>query len=175
MCLVKVGGLDLFHRPPKLIYMRWLGVLCSLIPAVLLGILNLITRFYMTSMSITWVIITFVSLAVFSYPVDIVYLKTPLISRVKIPFLQMALAWAILFPISRFVGDILLYAVTGSATFIEAYQLSVVASSIVFLAILGLVYGLFFYTVYMYFFRLYMIRQLKKRGIKPPPRRRFRP
>lgn len=165
----------MFHRPPRLIYKRWLGVLCSLIPAVLLAILNLVASFSMTSRSIMWVIITFASLAVFSYPVDIVYLKTPLISKIKIPFLQMALTWAILFPISRFVGDVLLYAITGSATFIEAYQLSVLASSIIFFVILGLVYGLFFYTVYMYFFRLYMIRQLKKRGIKPPPRRRFRP
>ncbi|MHA1616494.1 MAG: hypothetical protein ACTSX9_04210 [Candidatus Njordarchaeales archaeon] len=149
----------MLRAPPKLIYIRWIGALCSTVP---LGLLLVLLAFLkaLTIETIVWSIAHFSPLILFSYFLDSIYSRIPKISSVRYPIVKIGFGWLVSYPISQAIGDIIYFIALNDFTYLEMYILYPVGM-LISVILLGLLYGFFFYAVYMILLRWYLMRKLK--------------
>lgn len=144
----------MLRPPPKFVYVRWIGLLTTLIPNSALTLLYLASPnpreglIYATAVSLP--------LLLFSYYLDVLMRLVPMPKRIKHPFPRMWVSWMIAYPIARLgISEPLLMSSVGPTV-------SLSHSTLVAMILMGAIYGPFFYTAYMVAFRAYVRRKLSK-------------
>ncbi len=144
----------MLRTPPKFVYVRWIGLLVSLIP--MSGILLLYLSSPNPREGIIYAVMIALPLLAFSYYLDLLMRIVPMPGRIKHPFPRMWLSWIIAYPIARLgISEPLLVELMGPT-------ISLGYMSLVAMLFLGAIYGVFFYTAYMVMFRVYVRRKLSK-------------
>lgn len=147
----------MYKSPPRFIYIRWIGLLCTLIPMFAFLVVTISSSGYhallLTSAS-------FLPLLIVSYYLDRVIEVIPLPLRLRHPYLLVSLSWLLSYPLARLITEPMLIAL-GYPT-LAFGNIFGVAAILVGLAFLGFAYGTFFYTAYITLFRIYLKRKLKK-------------
>ncbi len=149
----------MFRGPPRLIYIRWLGALCSGVPlGLLIGLLIVLRS--LTLETFLWSTSHFLPLIFFGYFLDIVYNRIPKISKVRYPIVKIGAGWLISYPVSQVIGDLAYYILSRDPSYIVLY-VQYPSGMLISLILLALVYAFFFYAVYMITLRWYLVRKLK--------------
>ncbi len=144
----------MLRPPPKFVYVRWIGLLATLIPMSVLLMIYLLSPAPLEGLLYSIVVIA--PLLFFSYYLDLIMKLIPMPERVKHPFPKVWISWMIAFPIARLViSEPILTKLIGST--ININEMAVAA-----MIFLGATYGVFFYTAYMVLFRIYVRRKLSK-------------
>jgi len=140
--------------PPKFIYIRWIGLLTSLIPISAFLLLYLALPNPREGM--IYATVVSLPLLAFSYYLDLLIGIIPIPEKVKHPFPRIWFSWIIAYPIARLgISEPLLIRLMGS-TMSFSYM------TLVAMLLIGAVYGIFFYTLYMTLFHIYIRRKLSK-------------
>ncbi|MEM0268051.1 MAG: hypothetical protein QXH90_04560 [Candidatus Korarchaeum sp.] len=146
------------RAPPKFVYIRWMGLLTTLIPTSGMALL------YLTSPSpregLIYAITVSLPLLVFSYYLDVLIRLIPMPERIKHPFPRVWISWTVAYPIARLgVSEPLLTRLVGPT-------MSLSHMTLIAMIFMGAMYGVFFYTAYIVLFRIYVRRKLS-RGTLP--------
>ncbi len=150
----------MFRAPPKLIYIRWIGAICAAIPLLLFLLMALLMR-YLTYSSLIWSLTHFLPMVFFGYILDIVYGVFPRkISHHKYPLVPIITGWLIGYGASYVIGDIASSIILNDFSMVSIYFLHPFGMALSFI-LLGLLYGFFFYSVYMVGLRFYLRGKLK--------------
>lgn len=150
----------MFRAPPRLVYIRWIGAVCAAIPFILFVLMTGLMR-YLDYNTLVWSFTHFIPMIFFGYVLDILYKVFPKkISRNKYPLVPIIAGWIIGYGASYVIGDTLSSIILNDFSLIEAYFTNPVG---MFLSLffLGLLYGFFFYGVYMVSLRFYLREKLK--------------
>lgn len=149
----------MLRPPPKFVYVRWIGLLTSLIPMSALLLLYLASpdpehgAVYAAAISLP--------LLAFSYYLDLLMRLIPMPGRVKHPFPKVWLSWIVAYPVARLgISEPLLIWLMGPTVSLTHMTLAA-------MLLLGAMYGAFFYTAYITLLRVYVRRKLS-RGELPP-------
>lgn len=150
----------MFRGPPKLIYIRWIGAVCAAIPFILFVLLAGALG-YLSYESFIWSLTHFAPMVLFGYALDVVYGVFPKkISRNKYPLVPFMFGWIIGYSFSYLIGDTLSWLILNDFSLVMGY-LQNPYGMLLSLFFLGLLYGFFFYGVYMVFLRFYLRKKLK--------------
>jgi len=153
------GVAEMIRAPPEFIYVRWVGLLSSLVPAIAFGILTIWGSGFF---GVVYTIASFLPLLVISYYLDLILFKLPLPQRLKHPYLRVSLSWLIAFPISRIVVTELILIAIWKTTTLPVATVQQAITLILLMMLLGFAYGTFFYSAYITIFRIYVKRKIKK-------------
>lgn len=144
----------MLRPPPKFVYVRWIGLLATLIPMSALLIIYLFSPAPLEGLLYSIAVIT--PLLFFSYYLDLIMRLIPMPERIKHPFLKVWISWIIAFPIARLgISEPIIAKLIGSTISFDERALFA-------MLFLGAIYGVFFYTAYMVLFRIYVRRKLSK-------------
>jgi len=144
----------MLRPPPKFVYVRWIGLLATLIPMSALLILYLFSPAPLEGLMYSIVVIA--PLLLFSYYLDLLIRLIPMPERIRHPFPKVWISWIIAFPTARLgISEPILARLIGSTINIDGRALLA-------MLFLGAVYGVFFYTAYMVLLRIYVRRKLSK-------------
>ncbi|RLE75704.1 MAG: hypothetical protein DRZ80_02340 [Thermoprotei archaeon] len=162
----------MFRGPPRLIYVRWIGALCSFAPLLLFILLSALLRI-LTFEAFMWAFLRFSPMILFGYFLDVIYKHIPKVSKSRYPIVQIIAGWLISFPLSQMIGEFLYYLIIRDPSYLILYSQDIVGT-LLGLILLGLIYSFFFYSVYMIFLRWYLVRKLEpymksRQEAKPTP------
>ncbi len=149
----------MIRAPPKFIYIRWVGLLSSLLPAIAFGIL---TIWGSGLFGLVYTVASFLPLLLISYYLDLILFRLPLPQRLKHPYLRVSLSWLIAFPISRILITELILATIWNTTTLPVATTRQAITLILLMMLLGFAYGTFFYSAYITIFRIYVKRKIRK-------------
>jgi len=150
----------MFRAPPRLVYIRWLGALCSTIP-MLFYFLLISARTGITMQTGIYGLTSFFPLIIFGYFLDLIYKRIPKVSTAHNPIVQILSGWLVAYPLSQVIGHVSYYLIMNDPIFLELYTVEHIFASIISFLLLGAMYGFFFYAVYMVFLRWYLLRKFK--------------
>ncbi len=148
----------MYRAPPEFIYIRWIGLLCTLIPMLAFLAVTVVSSGYH---GIPFTLASFIPLLILSYYLDLLMDALPLTGRLGHPYLKVSLAWLLAYPLARLLVTEPMLIALGYPTLAfkgVAGILLIMAG----LAFLGFAYGTFFYTAYITLFRMYLKRKLKR-------------
>lgn len=148
----------MYKAPPKFIYIRWIGLICTLVPMLALLLITFYSSGYQ---GIVFTFASFIPLLILSYYLDVIIMVIPFPNRIRHPYLQVSLSWLLSYPLARLVGTEPVLIAFGYPT-LAFGDITSVALILVGLAFLGFAYGTFFYTAYITLFRFYLKRRVKR-------------
>ncbi len=149
----------MLRPPPKFVYVRWIGLLATLIPMSALLIIYLFSPAPLEGLLYSIAVIA--PLLFFSYYLDLIMRLIPMPERIKHPFLKVWISWIIAFPIARLgISEPIIAKLIGSTIIFDGG--AIFARALFAMLFLGAIYGVFFYTAYMVLFRIYVRRKLSK-------------
>ncbi|MCD6348322.1 MAG: hypothetical protein J7L91_01680 [Candidatus Korarchaeota archaeon] len=148
----------MYKAPPKFVYIRWIGLLSTFVPMLAFAVVTFLSS---GLAGIPFTIASFLPLLLFSYYLDHLIFSLPLPERIKHPYLRVALAWLIAYPIARLVLTEPMLIALGYPT-LAITDVTTFLMVLVGLLFLGFAYGTFFYTAYITLFRIYLKRKLKR-------------
>ncbi len=148
----------MYKAPPKFIYVRWIGLLCTLVPMIAFLVVTVLSSGYH---GVPFTLASFLPLLALSYYLDRIVGALPLPERLRHPYLSVALAWLLAYPLARLLVTEPMLIALGYPT-LAFNGVAGVLLILLGLAFLGFAYGTFFYTAYITIFRIYLKRKLKK-------------
>lgn len=144
----------MLRAPPKFVYVRWIGLLTSLIPAS--GMILLYSASPNPREGLIYAIVVTLPLLAFSYYLDVLIRLIPMPERIKHPFPRVWVSWMIAYPVARLgISEPILARLIGLTMSFSHMTLAA-------MVFLGAMYGAFFYTAYMVLLRIYVRRKLSK-------------
>ena len=161
----------MFRAPPRLVYIRWIGAICAAIPFILFVLMAGVMG-YLNYNALIWSLTHFLPMILFGYILDILYKALPKkISQNRYPLVPIIAGWIIGYGASYIIGDTLSSIILSDFSLIEAYFTNPIGMALS-LFFLGLLYGFFFYGVYMVGLRFYLREKLKPYVKKDERRKR---
>jgi hypothetical protein len=132
-------------------YKKSVGMLCSTMPLLFYLVAVAITSTAKFGSSLAWALVNFIPLILISYFVGAICRQVSRIIHTTHIVPTFMITWAILFPIARIISDhiaLITYAAPPYEQIIFPYYIAILIA-------LGLVYGLFFTTMYIFLYKCY--------------------